>query len=65
MGTSKEMCKDTYIIYTKGNKMSKNEEQKKVVERVVIEASQELVLRCGKASIVLTADGKININYPD
>lgn len=45
--------------------MSKNEEQKKVVERVVIEASQELVLQCGKASIVLTADGKISINYPD
>lgn len=28
-------------------------------ERVVLEAQKELVLRCGKASLTLTADGKI------
>jgi uncharacterized protein (DUF2345 family) len=28
-------------------------------ERIVLEAKKEIVLRCGKASITLTADGRI------
>lgn len=30
-------------------------------ERLVIEAGREMVLRCGKASITMTADGRVTI----
>ena len=30
-------------------------------ERLVLEAAREVVLRCGKASIVMTADGRVTI----
>ena len=30
-------------------------------ERLVLEAGREIVLRCGKASIVMTADGRVTI----
>ena len=30
-------------------------------ERLVLEAAREIVLRCGKASIVMTADGRVTI----
>ena len=30
-------------------------------ERLVLEATREIVLRCGKASIVMTADGRVTI----
>ncbi|MFO1203023.1 MAG: hypothetical protein U1E58_10365 [Tabrizicola sp.] len=30
-------------------------------EKVVVEAQRELILRCGKASITMTADGRVTI----
>lgn len=30
-------------------------------ERLVLEAEKEIVLRCGKSSITLTADGRVNV----
>lgn len=33
--------------------------------RLVLSADQEVVLRCGKASITLTADGKVTIRGSD